>query len=270
MSFLNFFNGMVVVITGASSGFGAEFARQLAPVADTLLLVALEKELLDSVKAELTSAHPALKVITFAVDLGDRTSRNAFCEELTRQYPAIDLLINNAGLGDTGRFHKARWDRMRKIFDVNVVALTALTHWFVPAMCNRSKGAILNVCSLAGVVPAPMLAVYSASKKYVSSFSEALRVEIRSSGVTVTTVCPGPVDTNFGLVANRNGKKSLQGPAWFKTTPAKVVSEALRGVARGRARVFPTFPALGFACLFSLLPLGLRSWLFLRFFQKKK
>jgi short-subunit dehydrogenase len=270
MKFMHFYKGMVVVITGASSGFGAEFSRQLANFADTLILVALEEELLETIKYELTSKQPSLKVDIYALDLGDEVSRNNLYQTLTRQYPEIDLLINNAGLGDTGKFQTANWQRMRKIFDVNVMALTSLTHQLVPRMCKRGKGAVLNLCSLSGLVPVPMIAVYAATKAYVSSLSEALRAETKNFGVSVTTVYPGPVDTNFGLFANRSGKKSLQGPDWFKSTTTHVVTQALRGVAHKKARIIPTFAARCLIYFFTMLPRNIRAWFFFRYIRKKK
>src|SRR5205807_10160546 len=124
----------------------------------------------------------------------------------------IDILINNAGLGDYGSFATSDPERNDRIIQVNIAALTKLTRALLPQMIARKRGAILNVSSSAGFLPIPGMNVYAASKAYVNSFSEALRAEVRDAGVTVTALCPGPVHTEFGDAAKRPGGEPERGP----------------------------------------------------------
>jgi uncharacterized protein len=257
MSFMKFYRGMTVLITGASSGFGKEFAGQLAPWVGKLILVALDQVGLESVQKSLKEKHPDLEIQISALDLSDTKARDQFCDQLLADGVKIHFLVNNAGLGDVGRFATMDPLKFRRIFEVNVVALTALTYRVLPLMPKEGRRAILNLSSLAGVFPAPLLAAYAASKAYVSSLSEALRIELAGKGIGVTAVCPGPVDTGFGGIANRNGKSALPGPAWFKGDAETVVSASLKAVAHNRARVFPGYSAWVFAFIFSLVPMCL-------------
>jgi len=254
MSFANYFDGATVVVTGASSGLGEEFARQLAARAGRLILVARRGERLEALRAELVAARPELRVECRAVDLADEAAREALGRELAAE--GADGLINNAGLGDIGKFASAEEEKIAAMLEVNIAALTTLTRAVLPGMRRRGRGAILNVSSLSAVLPLPRLAVYAATKAYVSSFTESLRAELRGTGVRVTAVCPGPVDTEFGAVANRRQKKDLPLPGWMKVTKEQVVGEALRAVARDRARVFPGFVARALALYLSALPLA--------------
>jgi len=253
----HFFRGTTILITGASSGFGREFARQLAPHAGRLLLVALDQEGLQSARQDLLDAHPQLDVRTYTVDLADARARRVFGDILAQAGFPIHVLINNAGLGDVGRFASADPAKLKRIFQVNILALTALTHRVLPLMPKEGPRAVLNVSSLGGLYPAPFLAAYNASKAYVASFSEALRMELRGKGITVTTVCPGPVDTGFGTIANRDGRRALPAPAWLKGTPESVAAAALRATAQDRARVIPGLPAQFVAHVSALIPLPL-------------
>lgn len=231
-------HGCTALITGSSSGLGHEFARQLAPDAATLILAARRGDRLEKLAAEL--ARPGLQIVVRAVDLGNDDALGAFLGELNDAGWEIDLLINNAGLGDHGDFVEAGWERTRAMLEVNVTALTRLTHALLPAMRARRRGTILNVSSIASLLPVPKLAVYAATKAYVTSFSEAIRAELRGSGVTVTTVCPGPVATEFGAVATRAGQPdAFDSPTFFQVHVAEAARAGLHAAARDRARVIP-------------------------------
>ncbi len=168
----------------------------------------------------------------------------------------VTFLVNNAGLGDHGLFEEAEWSRIRPMLDVNIAALTHLTNLLVPGMIEAGRGAVLNVSSVAGFFPLPNLAVYAATKAYVTSFSEALAMELRPRGITVTALCPGPVPTEFSKTATRPGSEQMFAhsetmPA-FVVTPYEAVRDGLDAVARSRARVIPG-PILWFAVSLSLL-----------------
>lgn len=240
---MRFFDGCTALITGASSGFGAEFARQLAPVADSLVLVARRTDRLEALRAELGGLFPSLSVFVYGADLAVESERTKFVAWLDEQGIQIDFLINNAGLGDHGRFDAGDWERIRAMIDVNITALTQLTHALLPRLKSFGRAAILNVSSVAGELPLPNMAVYAATKAYVTSFTEAIRIELRGSGVSVTALCPGPVQTEFFEVATRNGEADQA--AHYKTMPAFVVTTpeavraALDAVENDRAKVIP-------------------------------
>jgi short-subunit dehydrogenase len=232
--------GCSALITGASSGIGREFARQLAGRAGALVLVARRLERLEELRDELTKKDPNLTVLCRAVDLSQLHEVDQLSAWLNREGISIDFLINNAGLGDRGSFAKAEPERVREILEVNVVGLTRLTHALLPAMIVRRRGAILNVSSIAGFMPIRSMATYAASKAYVTSFSEALRGEVRKEGVIVTAVCPGPVATEFSEVAQRaSGKQQQSSPGFMHVAVEDVVLEGLRAISRGKPIVVP-------------------------------
>jgi short-subunit dehydrogenase len=240
---MKFYEGCTALITGASSGLGAEFARQLAPHAHSLVLVARRLERLDAMKSELEALHKRLTVFVYGADLAKEDQRVALVNWLPSQDLGIDFLINNAGLGDRGPFESSDWNKVRAILDVNTCALTHLIHLLLPSMTLRGRAAILNVSSVAGFIPLPNTAVYSATKAYVTSLSEALAIELRPRGITVTALCPGPIATEFHSVARRPGVEARPSHAdsmpAFVVTPEEAVRAALVAVSRDRARVVP-------------------------------
>jgi hypothetical protein len=249
---MKFFHGCTALITGASAGLGVEFARQLAPHAHALVLTARRRERLDALKTELTRANPNLSVYCYALDLADLDGIDRFTRWLADEGIRINFLINNAGHGDHGLFQHSEWAKVKSMLDVNITALTRLTHSLLPVLRTFEDSAILNVSSSASFMPVPQLAVYAATKAYVTSFSEALRAELRGTGVSVTALCPGPVDTEFSLVANAgHSGAGFSAPEFLKIPAERVVREALMGVARDRARVVPGWIIfLGMSLLF--------------------
>src|SRR6266403_5770434 len=218
------FTGRTVLITGASAGIGYEFARQLAPVAGTMVLVARRNDRLAALKSELKVINPKLELFSRPLDLRDKDELERFCDWLDQSDLAIDLLINNAGLGDHGLFVESEWEWVNSMLQINVYALTYLTFRVLPAMRKAGCGAILNVSSIASLLPLPNSAVYAATKTYVTSFSEAVRAELRSSNISVTALCPGPVSTEFLSLATRGGDhQSHTAPDSFIVSVQQVV-----------------------------------------------
>lgn len=235
---MNFFHGCTALITGASSGIGAEFARQLAPHARALILVARRRDRLAQLKAEID--RPGLTVHCHAADLADEVQIEALLAALAASGERVTFLINNAGVGDHGFFENSDWPRVKAMIEVNIQALTRLTHALLPEFIRAGRGAILNVSSISSYLPLPKTAVYAASKAYVTSFTEALRAEVRDTGVTVTALCPGPVDTEFHEIAERHdATEAMPAPEIFKLPVGQVVAEALDAVAGNRARIVP-------------------------------
>lgn len=245
------------MITGASAGLGEEFALQLAPQCRRMVLVARRKERLLDLEDRLRGLNPELEVGSLQVDLAVPGERDELVRRLAGTAWMPDLLVNNAGLGDYGEFVSADWDKLDRLIRVNVTALTHMTHAFLPAMLEQERGAIVNVSSLAGDLPIPDLGVYAASKAYVTSFSEALRLEVREKGVSVLAVCPGPVKTEFGIVAQRGEDVPEQGVReWFYEQRETVVAHSLAALELDRARVYPGWKIALAAAGLSLLPLA--------------
>ena len=238
---MSVFAGKTALVTGASAGLGGEFATQLAELGVThLALTARRADRLEELKAQLVAARPSLKVDTITADLADAPSVTGLIAELDRRGFAPDILINNAGLGDLGTFESSKPAVNEAMMAVNMIALTRLTQWALPKMLARKQGWICNVGSTAGLIPLPTFAVYAATKAYVNSFSEALRLELHGSGVHVLALCPGPVETEFGQIASRaNSRRKFAPPAFVCVDKRDVVSQTLSGLARGQARLIP-------------------------------
>ena len=225
------------VITGASAGIGREFARRLASRAKLLVLVARRRDRLEQLRSELLGANGGLRVEIREVDLSNLVQTMQLGASLANE--PIDFLVNNAGLGDHGSFVTADPIRVNEQIQVNVLALTALTRALLPRMIVQKRGAILNVSSSAGFLPLTDIAVYAATKAYVTSFSEALRAETRGQGVIVTTLCPGPVHTEFAEVADREQQKRKSRTSPAHVSVEKVVSEGLAAIEGDKALVIP-------------------------------
>ena len=205
------------LITGASAGLGEEFADQLVKLGVThLVITARRQDRLSLIQVALMhSADPALEVETVVADLSQEAGVTGLMAELDRRGFKPDILINNAGFGDLGTFESSDPAKMEQMIAVNITALTRLTQWALPAMLAKKTGWICNVGSTAGLIALPTFAVYAATKAYVNSFTEALRIELHGSGVEVLALCPGPVETEFGKVASRENSKRKFAPPDF-------------------------------------------------------
>lgn len=247
-----------VLITGASGGIGEEFARQLVFQCRQIILVARRQNRLRDLASDLKRQNPELDVLYFEVDLTSADERKKFIFMLLNNGAKPDLLINNAGLGDYQKFVNADWEKIDSMLQVNMTALTHLTHGLIPQMRERGYGggAIINVSSLASLLPMPEFAVYAATKAYVTSFSEALRLELKGDGIPVMALCPGPVHTEFGSVAMPAGADKLPGRELFYVDKSVVVKQALEGLRRNKARVYPGWKVALVAAGISLLPIA--------------
>lgn len=186
---------MKALITGASSGIGRDIARELSKRGYDLVLVARNLERLNEIKEELKT-----NVEVVSMDISD--SKN--CEKLHENYTDIDILVNNAGFGDCGYFDKTSLDKEIQMINTNIIAYHVLTKLYLQDMKKKNNGKILNVASIAGFMPGPLMATYYSTKAYVVRLSEAIREELRreKSDVQISILCPGPVDTNFNKVAD--------------------------------------------------------------------
>ena len=226
-----------ILITGASSGIGEAMARELAPRAKTIVLVARRRERLDALREELVTRHPQLSVSVQPCDLLSREATDRMLDAVASEVGHVDVLVNNAGFGDMGVFDRADWDKTERMIRLNVESLTYLTHRLARPMVERKRGGILMVSSGFGLEFMPGFPVYIATKHYVSALSECLRLELRSRGVVVTQVCPGPVRTEFeSHIGNFTGRKP---PGLAEISAERCARSAIRGFARGRAMVIP-------------------------------
>jgi short-subunit dehydrogenase len=218
------------LITGASAGLGAEFARQCVARGDEVVLVARRRGRLQALAVELgPNAH------VVEADLSEPGSGARVVAETVSRDLRVQTLVNNAGFGLSGRFQELPLERQLETIDLNVRALTALCHVVLADMWLRGGGAILNVASTAAFQAGPHMAVYYASKAYVLSFSEALHQELKGSGIAVTALCPGPTATEFFDVAGAPDGRLAK----MATDPVAVVRAGLEGLAKNKAIVIP-------------------------------
>jgi uncharacterized protein len=216
------------LITGASSGIGLEFARLAAADGRGLILVARNTSRLDAAANELKQR---VTVHAIAEDLSLPGAAERVYEQVQSLGVEVDCLINNAGLGDYGRFSASGLPKQEEMISTNITALTALTRLFLPAMMKLGRGHILNVASVTGFLPGPLLSVYSSTKHYVLAFSEALIEELRGSGVKMTALCPPPVNTSFSQMAGISPANFM---ATTKTRPADVARYGYQMMKRGK------------------------------------
>ena len=212
---------------------------QLAPRAKVLILLARRAGRLDELRTSLLARHPQLQVLTLPVDLSDEDDVGRALAKTGEQAGAVDVLVNNAGVGDQVLADQADWTRVRTVLRTNVLAVAQLTTALVPAMVKRGRGGVLNMGSGAGLTVMPAAAAYSASKHFMDGFSEALRADLTGTGVVVTQVCPGPVDSEFDQLAGSAGGMTGGPPQFLRISAAQCAREALAGFDRGVPLVFP-------------------------------
>jgi short-subunit dehydrogenase len=228
-------NSELVLVTGASSGIGLELAKCFAADKSNLILLARNTAALETLAAELRREHQ-IEVHVIKADLSLPDSPRKVFDELQGRGIVVDVLVNNAGFGLHGGFAELPLARQLEIIQVNVAALVALTGLFLPGMVARKRGGILNVGSVAGFLPGPNMAVYYASKAFVQSFSEALFVELRGTGVSVTNLCPGPTETNFSQTARAYQTRNTQ---VAKMSAAEVAAVGHRAFRTGQCVTVP-------------------------------
>jgi short-subunit dehydrogenase len=227
------------IVTGASSGIGADIARELARRGHGLTLVARRKDRLQALADELAQAH-SVRAEVIAADLTDADSRGELPAEVAARDLIPDILVNNAGFTTMG--HVARADRAAELALVrtNVEAVVDLCAMFIPGMVTRHRGAVLQTASTAAFQPLPGQASYGASKAFVLSYGRALAAELRGTGVTVTTLCPGPVETGFAEAAGMTDDEAAESlPRIMWIPAADVARAAVEGMAAGRTVVIP-------------------------------
>lgn len=225
------YQGGTALVTGASSGIGEAFARELAARGMGLILVARSADRLAQIAGELSDRH-SVPTAALPADLGAEGAAERIRQEVERRGLRVDLLVNNAGFATHGRFDEIDPAREREEITVNVTALVDMSHAFVPAMLARGGGAVINVASTVAYQPTPYMAVYGATKAFVTSFSAALAEEYRGRGLRVLALCPGATATNFFAVAGNDTMAFGR-----MRSPAQVVATGLRALERGQSVV---------------------------------
>jgi len=238
------------LVTGASSGIGEAMAELLGAAGIPTVIVARRADRLH----ELAERFPSFEVL--AADLASPQGLAAVVARVLDEANPVDLVVNNAGFGTSGAFHELDADRLDQEVQLNVAALTRLSHAALQAMMPRGRGYLLNVSSVASFQPAPKLAVYAATKAYVTSLTESLHEEARGTGVHVTALCPGLTRTEFQSVSNTE-TYATQYPtfAWLEATA--VARGGLDDVAKGKALSVPGALYKGLAAAVGVLPRGL-------------
>ncbi len=222
----------VALITGASTGIGKEFARIHAEKGGDLVIVARNNEKLEELKSELETKYSA-EVIVIAKDLSLPEAPKEIYDAVKAAGIEVEYLINNAGFGGHGKFYERDWNDDLTMINLNIIALTALTRFFLPDFVKRNSGKILNVSSTASFMPGPLQAVYFATKAFVTFFSNAIAEELYDTGITVTNLMPGATETEFARVSGMD-KTDL----FSKTTSAKKVAEdGYKGMLNGKLDV---------------------------------
>ena len=223
------------LITGASSGIGETFARQLAAKNNDVILVARSQDKLDLLATELSSKYQ-IKTTVIALDLTQTNAGQKLFDAVQAQGLIVDTLINNAGFGDYGAFSDRPLSKMMAMVQLNISAVVELTGLFLPLMQQRSSGAIVNISSIAGFQPIPYMSVYAATKAFVLNFSEALWAENKKRGVRILAVCPGPTESKFYERADfPDSATGLN--AMTMASAEKVVEESLKALAKSQSTV---------------------------------
>ena len=225
--------GKTALITGASSGLGADFARQLAERGCNLILAARRMERLQELQTEIIAKY-SVTVECVAIDLLAANAPQQLYDQLKNSGKVVDVLVNNAGLGLYGEFWTSPWERLHQMLELDVVALTHLTRLFLPDMLARNFGYLLLIGSTGSFQPTPTYAAYAAAKSYVLSFGEALHYELRQSAVKCTVLCPGVTRTEFFDVS---GQKITAFQRQSMMESAEVVRIGLEAMLKGRSSV---------------------------------
>lgn len=230
-------DGGRVVVTGASSGIGRAMAELIAPRTKHLVLVARRKDRLEALAKVMRETHAGLTVTVIASDLADPDARKILVEEITKAVGEVDVLVNNAGLGDLGVFDRSKLDKQIFMIRLNVEALVELTHAFLPSMVARRSGSILMVSSGFGLSVMPGVATYAATKHFVTGFTEALALDLAGTGVHVGQLCPGPVKTEFEeQMGNFTGQKV---PGFLELSAESCAKAGIAVIDRRRHLLIP-------------------------------
>jgi len=233
-----FTENRTALITGASAGIGFELTKLLAHRLDALVVVARRAERLAQLANELQAQLPKLRVIVEGADLSNPDGVESLLKRLDAHGLTVDVLVNNAGLGEAELFERSSWNRIQQIIAVNVLAMLRLAHYFLPGMISQGHGALLNIGSGAGYAAMPNAAVYTASKHFVRVFTESLRAQLAGTGISVSEAAPGSVESEFDQVAGIEGG-ATPGQGIFRITAKECATDIVREFEKGSPVIFP-------------------------------
>lgn len=233
-------NDKTVLITGATSGIGKALAHQFAANSYNLILVGRYNDTLSKTKQELTSQY-AIKIWNIEKDLAQDNAAQELYDDVIQSGHKVNILVNDAGIGQRGKFVNIPFTKYSEIIHLNILSLTHLTRLFLKDMVDRNEGKILQLGSIAGFQPGPLLAVYHASKAYVVSLSEAIATELNDmdSDVTITCLCPGPTDTNFFSRADMENTRVVDQKDKLMKQPDEVAEGAFKALMDGERLYIP-------------------------------
>ncbi|HCM25736.1 MAG: hypothetical protein A2Z99_20375 [Treponema sp. GWB1_62_6] len=232
------FKGRTALVTGASSGLGSDFARQLAKEGANLIITARRADALEALASEILAGSPGVRVDVIALDLGQPDSVDALAKTIADKGLVVDVLVNNAGYGSFGPFDRIPWEKEYAMLQLDIVALVKATRVFAEGMKERGWGRILQVASIAAFQPTPLYASYGAAKAFVLNYGIAVNRELRGTGVTCSVLSPGVTATGFLKVAGQTPTPYQRSS--MMASPA-VVKVGLRALARGKKAVVPGF-----------------------------
>ncbi|MFC7371145.1 SDR family NAD(P)-dependent oxidoreductase [Fictibacillus iocasae] len=245
-------DGKHVIITGASGGLGAQIAMDCAKRGAIPVLLARRAEQLDTV-AHLIQNHTNTIPITIKLDVTDRSEVKHVFQQLLKNLPSVDVLINNAGFGVFEEFHEAKWNSVEGMFQTNVLGLMACTQEVLPVMLRQGRGHIINIASQAGKISTAKSTVYAASKHAVLGFTNGLRMEVGDRGIAVTSVNPGPIATDFFTIADTSGNY-VKNVARYMLKPETVSHEIMKAIEKPVREInLPRWMGIG-SRLYQLMP----------------
>ena len=225
------------LITGASGGIGYALVKEFAANKHNLILVARSEDKLLNISKELSDKF-GIDISVISADLTKENAAQEVFAETAKRSLTVDILVNNAGFGDYAFFHNSDWNKQKRMIDLNIIALTNFTYLFGNEMKKRGYGRILNIASMAGLFAIPYFSTYCATKAFVLNFSQAVNEELRGTGVSVTALCPGPVDTGFENAANLKYSSMFMIGAY---SPEKIAKAGYRATIKGKPVQFGGF-----------------------------
>lgn len=253
------FKNKNILVTGASAGIGEALSKKLANDAALLIIVARRLERLKELENDLLALNPNLKVVIFGLDISIRDNQIQMLNDLKNQQIELDILINNAGMGDENLFHKSDWEKAEQIMELNNKSVISLTHLIVPEFLKNPKGkGIVFIGSGGGIAWMAGSLVYSASKHFITATAMILRAELKPKGIQVNLACPGPVDTEFDKVAGVD--KGMSGGPSQKTriSAEECAKDIIKGISKDKAVIFPGAKINRLMKFYLLLPWPLR------------
>jgi uncharacterized protein len=253
------------LITGASKGIGKAIAFELAKTGSDLILVARSKDLIENLAKELKSKFE-IKVYSIEIDLTKETAMNDVVEFCKTNNLNPNILINNAGFGLKGSFESLSYEKQIGMINLNISSLVSLTYKTIPTLKLHPKSYILNVGSVASFYPIPYFSIYAATKAFVLSFSNALNIELKSSNIYVSTLCPGPTQSSFWEASGVKIKSFA--PKIFQMTSERVAKVAIKGMFKGKRMIVPGIFNKIQVFVRSLVPTNLILFIFGKIWKK--